>query len=183
MKKAEARELILKKRLELTENDRLELSQKIIAALTSNFELTNKKLSVFLPIERFVEIDTKPLLEIEGAKFGLPIVQAEGEMKHVLYESEEQIEVSDWGIPEPTYGDEVEAVFFDFVFVPLLAFDDKGYRVGYGKGFYDRFLARCKPDCVFIGLSFFEAVESIEDLNEFDARLHYCVTPQTVHKF
>jgi 5-formyltetrahydrofolate cyclo-ligase len=183
MKKEDARKLILKKRMNFSETERLDLSRQIIDKVKANFDLKNKNLSVFLPIERFVEIETSPLLEIEDARIGLPIVQPEGEMKHILFESQEQIEISDWGIPEPTHGQEVEADFFDFVFVPLLAFDKNGYRVGYGKGFYDRFLAKCKTDCVFIGLSFFESIESIEDLNEFDAPLNYCISPQRVYKF
>jgi 5-formyltetrahydrofolate cyclo-ligase len=54
------------------------------------------------------------------------------------------------------------------VFVPLLAFDKKGNRVGYGKGFYDAFLSKCKPETIKIGLSFFEAEETIDDVFEND---------------
>ena len=68
----------------------------------------------------------------------------------------------------------------DVVFVPLLAYDKLGNRVGYGKGFYDKFLSECKPGVVKIGLSFFEPEELIEDLFETDVKLDFCVTSERV---
>jgi len=67
--------------------------------------------------------------------------------------------------------------------IPLLAFDQHGYRVGYGKGYYDKFLSQCREDVVKIGLSFFEPVDNIDDINQFDISLNYCVTPQQVYEF
>ena len=77
----------------------------------------------------------------------------------------------------------VEPQIIDAVFVPLVAFDMRGFRVGYGKGFYDRFLARCAQDVVKIGFSYFEAIEAIEDIDEFDVPLNYCITPMRVYEF
>ena len=67
------------------------------------------------------------------------------------------------------------------VLVPLLAFDTKGYRVGYGKGFYDRFLS--KIDVKKVGISLFEAVECIADVHEDDIRLDLCITPKQIYSF
>jgi 5-formyltetrahydrofolate cyclo-ligase len=78
---------------------------------------------------------------------------------------------------------EVPATKIDVVFVPLLAFDKKGHRVGYGKGFYDKFLSECKPETIKIGLSFFEPEELISDVFEDDVTLNYCVTPNGVYAF
>jgi 5-formyltetrahydrofolate cyclo-ligase len=69
------------------------------------------------------------------------------------------------------------------VFVPLLAFDKQGNRVGYGKGFYDRFLANCKPETIKIGLSFFEVENEIADVFNNDIELDYCVTPNKIYTF
>ena len=69
------------------------------------------------------------------------------------------------------------------VFIPLLAYDKTGNRVGYGKGFYDRFLAQCKPETLKIGLSFFEAENEDFITSEDDVRLDYCVTPNQVFQF
>ena len=82
-----------------------------------------------------------------------------------------------YGIPEPVEGTVVQPSQIDVVFVPLLAFDLKGFRVGYGKGFYDRYLPLCRPDIVKVGFSFFEAIGQIADINEFDVPLDYCITP------
>ena len=93
-----------------------------------------------------------------------------------------RIQISEYGIPEPEDGIEVPVTSIDVVFVPLLVFDQKGNRIGYGKGFYDRFLQQCKAGTIFIGLSFFEVEEEIPN-DAFDVALHYCVTPQKIHTF
>ncbi|MBA4168182.1 MAG: 5-formyltetrahydrofolate cyclo-ligase [Chitinophagaceae bacterium] len=88
-----------------------------------------------------------------------------------------------WSVPEPSHGEILTPESFDLVLVPLLAFDKKGFRVGYGKGFYDRWLAQCRPEIRKIGFSFFEAVEAIDDINEFDVPLNLCITPMRVYEF
>jgi 5-formyltetrahydrofolate cyclo-ligase len=67
--------------------------------------------------------------------------------------------------------------------VPLLAFDPKGYRVGFGRGYYDKYLSLCKPDVIKIGLSYFEPVEVIDDVQDFDVPLSYCITTDNVYAF
>src|SRR5574343_213376 len=94
-----------------------------------------------------------------------------------------KIRKNEYHIPEPVDGLEVPVSKNDVIFVPLLAFDTNGNRVGYGKGFYDLFLAASKPGTLKIGLSFFEAEPKIEDVFEFDQQLHYCVTPNKIYTF
>jgi 5-formyltetrahydrofolate cyclo-ligase len=86
-------------------------------------------------------------------------------------------------IYEPQEGEPVAADEIDLVIVPLLAFDKSGYRVGYGKGFYDKYLAGCRPGCIKAGLCYFDPVDSFEDVNEFDVPLNLCITPQHVYAF
>ena len=69
------------------------------------------------------------------------------------------------------------------VFVPLLAFDKDGYRVGYGMGFYDKFLADTGEDCIKVGFSYFEPIGTIEDRTDFDVPLDLCITPHNVYVF
>jgi 5-formyltetrahydrofolate cyclo-ligase len=105
-------------------------------------------------------------------------------MQHILQEEDTYFEVNQYGIPEPINGNvEVKNFEFDVVFVPLLAIDFHGYRVGYGKGFYDRFMKNCKESCLFIGLNIFDNQIEIDDLNEYDIPLDYCISPNRLHKF
>ncbi len=105
------------------------------------------------------------------------------EMKHVVYDEKTEVVVNSFGIPEPAEGEELSADEIDLVITPLLAFDEKGYRVGYGRGFYDRFLAQCREDVLCIGLSYFTAEKRIEDTDTFDKRMNYCITPERIYEF
>ncbi len=88
-----------------------------------------------------------------------------------------------WGISEPSSGARIKPEEIDMVVVPLLCFDVSGHRTGYGKGFYDRFLAACRSDCVKIGVSHFGPVDRIDDIREHDVRLDACVTPGHTYTF
>jgi len=96
-----------------------------------------------------------------------------------------QLERSAWGIWEPILGTspEMQAKDWDIVLVPLLAIDFNGHRVGYGKGFYDRFLAETKPDCLSIGISMTAPIEPISDLHVHDIPLDIAISPEGVHRF
>ncbi|MFP9112971.1 5-formyltetrahydrofolate cyclo-ligase [Flavobacterium sp. RHBU_3] len=104
-------------------------------------------------------------------------------LQHFLLTESTRLMVNPYGIPEPAEGIEVLPAKVDVVFVPLLAFDNKGHRVGYGKGFYDRFLAECRPDVVKVGLSFFEAEPTEIPHSDTDIPLDFCVTPNGVVSF
>jgi 5-formyltetrahydrofolate cyclo-ligase len=87
------------------------------------------------------------------------------------------------GIPEPVQGELIPDEQIDLVFVPLLAFDKKGNRVGYGKGFYDRFLAQCRPNTQKMGLSFFCPIDEISDVDPWDVKLDSCICPDKIWTF
>ncbi len=104
-------------------------------------------------------------------------------MEAVLSDEEMQTAKNKYGVTEPINGTIIAPELLDIIFVPLAAFDTKGYRVGYGKGFYDRFIPRCRQDVVTIGLSFFEPVDEITDAHQFDVPLKYCITPHKLYEF
>ncbi|KGE14131.1 5-formyltetrahydrofolate cyclo-ligase [Sphingobacterium deserti] len=104
-------------------------------------------------------------------------------MENFLYTEKTLMEESAWGITEPISGEPVEESALDAVIIPLLVADMKGNRVGYGKGFYDRFLAKCRPDCVKIGLSYFEPILEIADVGPFDVPLDMLLTPDNTYSF
>jgi 5-formyltetrahydrofolate cyclo-ligase len=88
-----------------------------------------------------------------------------------------------YGIPEPSEGVEINPKEIGLVIIPLLSFDNKGNRVGYGKGYYDRFLKKCKKNTLKIGFSFFDSVDLIDDTDEYDVPLDYCITPEKIYSF
>ena len=140
---------------------------------------------IFLPIRDKKEIDTSYLLSIlQGRDKHVILPKMEGDdLIHFLLTDNTILKTNQWNVPEPVDGISVESSKIEVVFVPLLAFDKYGNRVGYGKGFYDRFLKQCKKDVVKIGLSLFKAEEEIEDVLENDIPLDYCITPNKIYEF
>ena len=135
------------------------------------------------------EVDTHSVVQFlkfsnPGLHIVVPKTGTEGNsMTHYLYDEHTVLVENRYHIMEPAGGERVASSDIDLVLVPLLAFDERGNRVGYGKGFYDRFLAECRKDVIKVGLSFFEAESLIKDTDEFDIPLTYCVTPQKVYEF
>jgi len=142
---------------------------------------------LFLPIESKKEVNTEYILQVLAGKDKNIVLSASDfstrEMTHFLLTDATKIKKNNYDIPEPVDGLEVPVSKINVVFVPLLAFDEKGNRVGYGKGFYDDFLSKCKKEVIKIGLSFFDPEEQIDDVSDSDVKLHYCITPTTMYSF
>lgn len=142
---------------------------------------------LFLPIAKQREVNTDYVLHILQGKDKHVVVSksdfTSGNMSHFLLTDNTVIRPNSYGIPEPVDGIEIPVKKLEVVFIPLLAFDKTGQRVGYGKGFYDRFLEACNSNTIKIGVSFFEAEDLIEDVLDYDIALDYCVTPEQVYKF
>jgi 5-formyltetrahydrofolate cyclo-ligase len=143
----------------------------------------------FIPAVQLNEPNPHPILEwLQFINPGLQIIhpvisEADFAMKHFICDEETSYQLNKYGIPEPQNGVEVQPDEIDLAIIPLLVFDEQGNRVGYGKGYYDRFLAGCKPEMLKIGLSFFSPVESVEDADFFDKKLDFCITPESVYAF
>jgi 5-formyltetrahydrofolate cyclo-ligase len=99
--------------------------------------------------------------------------------------SNDSLITSAWGIlePNPQTCQKVPITDIDLVIIPLLAFDASGNRVGYGKGFYDRFLQDCRPDTLKIGVCLDEPVQRIDDVEAHDIPLDLCISPIGMHLF
>lgn len=174
-------------RNELSEND-IEEKSLAIANEILKLRIWDKiYYHVFLPIEEQKEVNTEFILHLLSGKDKEIVISkcdfATREMTHFLLTDNTRLQKNKYNVPEPIDGLEVPASKIDVVFVPLLAFDKKGNRVGYGKGFYDKFLSQCKPESIKIGLSFFESEELISDVFESDVLLDYCVCPNRVYEF
>ncbi len=141
---------------------------------------------IFLPIIEKKEIDTSYILSILQGKDKnvlLPKINGNNTLINYLLTDNITIKKNKWNIPEPIDGIEISADKIEVIFIPLLVFDKKGNRVGYGKGFYDSLLKQCDSKTIKIGLSLFEAEEVITDIYDGDIPLNYCVTPKNIYSF
>ena len=190
MLKEEIRKIYLQKRLSLSESEYAQLNFQIYQIFFSAVDLSRiHTLHTFLPLAKNREPDTWMIIdrirrEFPHIRISVPRVnESTLTLDNYYFEGLHQLEQNKWGIPEPRQGIPTDPEKIDLVLVPLLMFDDQGHRVGYGKGFYDKFLTTCRPDCQRIGISFFPPVERIEGINVFDMPLHGCVTPATYYSF
>lgn len=141
---------------------------------------------LFLTIPEKKEVNTESILHIlQGKDKNIVLSKTDfksSTLKNYLLTDSTVIKKNSWGIPEPVAGIEIQPSTIEVVFIPLLAFDRKGNRIGYGKGFYDRFLSECTGKVIKVGLSFFPAEEKIEAAPH-DIPLDYCVTPKKIYNF
>ncbi|MFZ9661276.1 MAG: 5-formyltetrahydrofolate cyclo-ligase, partial [Chitinophagaceae bacterium] len=104
-------------------------------------------------------------------------------MESVEYNEVSELKKNVYGISEPVDGNLIAIELLDMVLMPLLAFDLDGNRVGFGKGYYDRFLKSCRRDIVKIGLSFLDPLDKISDINSYDIPMDFCITPKMTYAF
>lgn len=104
----------------------------------------------------------------------VPVVGEDFSMKMIQIYSDTHYETNKWGIPEPVGLDSELEIVPEVIIVPMLGADIKGYRIGYGKGYYDRYLS--DKDALKIGIC--PQVCLIEELpiDEFDVPMDYVIT-------
>lgn len=186
MLKSELRKIYLEKRKTLSKDEVLSLSEKVFEQFVQFFKpRTGQKIHLFLSVEKFNEIDTKPFInycwsnEIQvfvPKMIGDDLISVELTPSTVL-------EQNKWGILEPISNEDSGVLDFDFVITPLLYCDYKGNRVGYGKGFYDRLFSQVSSETKKIGVNFFPSNENIDDVWGNDIPLNYLVLPTEVLSF
>lgn len=186
MNKKALRALYRQKRATIPPEQQAQLSQQI-AEQTLQLPIWDKQFfHSFLSIPSFGEVDTEPLIRLLQERGKTLVVSRTVmetvRMEHFRYDPSQIQANNKWHIPEPQGGIPIKSEEIEVVFVPLLAYDIKGNRVGYGKGFYDNFLAECKSEALKVGLSFFPAEPHIEDVREDDIPLDYVVTPDGIQQ-
>lgn len=189
MNKQVLRDIFLEKRLTLTADE----YQKRNAALFENvqqFTLERPELRhchLFMTITQKKEVDTRPILRWLNTSDKhlayLPRVEGKGQLSHHLYAQNTELKISKWGIPEPVGIHNIQSTVFDLVFVPLLSYDLKGNRLGYGAGFYDRFLQQTQKKCLKVGLSISPPLDNIDYTEAHDVALDYCISHLGIHSF
>ncbi|MCP1381588.1 5-formyltetrahydrofolate cyclo-ligase [Runella salmonicolor] len=189
MKKKELRKLFGERRQTLTTAEVAEGSQAIARLFFSFFAIENlKAIHTYLPIRRQNEVDTFPIIYTIQEKYlynqvVVPRALPEtSEMEHYQWLPDMKLQLNKWGIlePDPTCNLQYAVTGIDLVILPLMAFDRNGYRVGYGRGFYDRFLVQCRPNVIKVGLSLFDPILKIDDIDSFDVQMDYCITPTQI---
>ncbi len=182
MKKQELRALYKQKRKDLTEIQIKGLQENIYQQIYNLDLSTFKNVHLFLSMPKFKEIDTAPLITYFRNKNKRIVVSKcnfkDHTLSHFYLEENTILSLNKFGVLEPVAAELVEENKLDLIFIPMLISDDKKFRVGYGKGFYDRFLSNCRKDAKFIGLNFFPPITAIEDKNEFDIPLHQVIYPK-----
>jgi len=189
MRKQEARSLYRKKRDAVSQTDKMKWDDLLLIQFQT-VELPQLDcLLNFYPIEQNNEVNTFLIADFlhfrnPGLNICYPRTNLQDNTMQAIHCSADTIfEANAYNIPEPLGGEAVDPQLIDLVIVPLLAFDEEGNRVGYGKGFYDRYLRACRPDCLRIGFSYFEAIPEVGDASEFDVPLDLCITPQRIYVF
>lgn len=131
------------------------------------------------------EVDTTPLIThalAEHKQVVVPIVRGKNLVHSVLTSlARENLVYDTWGIPHPRQVRLVQACTWDVIIVPVLAFDRTGYRLGYGKGFYDRMLASCGGSSIpSIGVAFAAQEVAAVPHNAYDVPLDWIVTEDEI---
>lgn len=123
-----------------------------------------------------MEVDLRPLildLSISGTEIVLPVVE-KNHLRHVLFEGEHYLRESPFGIMAPHSGAEVDVSSLDLVIVPAMAVDGRGQRLGYGGGYYDRFLSQASG--IFVTPVFREQIVDAIPTDAHDIPVHFVVS-------
>ena len=174
-----------KKRLSLTNQEVDYLSKRVCKQLEKLNIWKLKHYHIFISISKYNELDTSSIINKLKSEKKIIIVPkiSNNELVHIAINDQTEFSINEYGIKEPNNGNHFIIENLDLIFIPLLAFDLEGHRVGYGKGYYDRFLKLTNKSSLKIGLSFFDPINKIQDIDDNDVKLDYCITPTQIHKF
>ncbi|WP_192822190.1 5-formyltetrahydrofolate cyclo-ligase [Rufibacter sp. LB8] len=188
--KAYLRKEYLARRKRLSAEELAQQSQQIADLFFAHYAPTQGgSVHTFLPIKKHHELDTWLIVRKLWAEFPqtqvvVPVANpVDFSMTHFHLNPDTGLQENRWGIPEPVNSLPVPESEMTTVLVPLLCFDQQGHRVGYGKGFYDRFLALIPASSQKIGLSLTPPVDVIDDAEASDFTLDAVITPEKIYTF
>ena len=181
MSKIELRKKILKKRKK--KYFKIQIDNKLIHNIRYKINLSkNKIIGGYFPINS--EFDCLQVLKefyLEGYSISLPIINKKYQMDFHKWDFGDPLIVSSLGIPQPL---KLKKVYPDILFVPMVAFDKYSNRIGYGGGFYDRYLEKISriKKCKTIGLAFSHQKVNRIKVNNFDKKLDLILTEKLIQK-
>lgn len=190
MTKASCRTDYLNRRLSLTDSERSRLDDLILIRF-QQWQWPDHLTTVmsYWPLREKAEPNT--FLITDFMEFRIPLLRLayplidlqHPHMEAILVDEDTSYKKNKYGIAEPVEGSRLDPEEIDLVILPLLAFDKKGYRLGYGKGYYDRYLTHCREDCYKLGISYFEPMDQLPGLDPYDLPLNGCITPDAFYEF
>ncbi|MCW9712094.1 5-formyltetrahydrofolate cyclo-ligase [Aliifodinibius salicampi] len=177
------REELRKNRRDISDANFREWSDKIISKLKDQREYkTARIIHAYVSMNDRREVNTHSLiLEIlnEQKKMVVPVTQFKaGNLRHFYLESYNELKPNKWGVLEPEGGEECPIEKIELVIVPMVGGDEQGYRIGYGGGFYDRFLEDIT--CPKIGLCFEQNMVDELPIEPFDIALDKIITEKRI---
>jgi|AntRauTorcE11897_2_1112592.scaffolds.fasta_scaffold25018_2 5-formyltetrahydrofolate cyclo-ligase len=181
-RKSELRAALLKERLSIPKDDWKLNSRLIFDRLKELDEFKQARIiHTFVSLNERNEVDTHDLIKellIVGKKVFVPVTNFEtGELDHSELTYFGDLELNKWGVPEPkSTRPLIEKL--DIILVPLLGADESFNRLGYGKGFYDKFLQ--SAEALKIGLIFDEFIQSEIPVDDFDEKLDILITEKRI---
>ncbi|WP_185858435.1 5-formyltetrahydrofolate cyclo-ligase [Blattabacterium cuenoti] len=175
-------------RKSISQEEVTKMSYKIFFQIKKILYLWEKKYyHIFLPIQKNKEVDTFMIIDFLLKKGKYIIVPSSNfhliSIENCFFNKNTSLFKNKHGILEPIYKHIVSISLIEVIFIPLLIFDLKGFRVGYGKGFYDRLIPLCRKNVIKIGLSFFPPVKEIINIHEKDLFLNIGVTTDRIFFF
>ncbi len=189
MNKKVLRELYLEKRKTLTPQE-FDRRSQLVFSQTIDFLKTaeGSHIHLFLPIVHNKEVNTWPILDflLESEKH-TPIVSSTDfrtkKMAHYLINNDTHFKNDSYGIPSPIGAEEISIDKIDLVLTPLISFDLAGNRIGYGGGYYDTFLSKCRKDVKVIGLAITSSLDLITYAEPHDHKMNMCINHNRMFKF
>ena len=151
-------------------------------SLIKQFKKKNPIIGGYFPVN--YEIDCMNILrklELNKFKVALPVIKKNNEMEFYTYSFGKPLRISNYGIPEPFTKKKVNP---DILFVPLVAFDSNCYRIGYGGGYYDRYLKKLEKKKLFKSIGFAFSFQKTKHLpiEIFDKSLNMVITDKKIYK-
>lgn len=189
MTKAELRNLYKQKRLALNGRDKLRMDDLLLIQFQQLYFENVSTLLTYWPSGSHAEPNTHLFSGylrhmIPGLQIAYPVINPRTNSFNAILINEDTVyTTNNFGITEPKNGVIIEPFDIDLVLTPLLVCDMQGYRVGFGKGYYDRYLNSCREDVIKLGFNYFDPVEKIDDTQPFDVPLNYCVTTDNIYEF
>lgn len=184
--KAILREQAIKIRSKLSSSKTNELSEIIADQLINNFKFKGKNVHLFFPIKGRNEVNTWHLYNLikEISKIHTSKANSTSDSwESIKFKKDSNFTTTKFNVPIPITYESSNWDEIDIIIVPLLAFDNLGNRVGYGKGIYDSILEKTRKNCIKIGVSFFKCSPLSIDSEPHDISLNYCQTPYQLNCF